>query len=54
MRKSLQAVKGVKNVEVSLPRKEAVVIFDDQQSDANALIKAIRDAGFRSTIKSGS
>lgn len=51
VKKALQKVNGVLNADVSLERKEAVVIFDDAKTNEQELIKATGNAGFPSTIK---
>ena len=51
MQKSLSAVKGVKTADVDLEMKEAVVVYDDQQTDVAALIKATAAVGFKSRVK---
>lgn len=51
MQKSLQAVKGVKKANVDLEKKEAMVIYDDQQTDPTALVQATTKAGFKSAVK---
>jgi copper chaperone len=43
----LQAVPGVKTVDVSLERGEAQLQFDPARADAPAFRKAIEDAGFQ-------
>jgi copper chaperone CopZ len=51
VRKSLQAVKGVKKADVDLEKKEATIVYDDRLTDTNALTSATAGAGFKSTVK---
>ena len=44
MRSALEEVKGVKEVSVSLERKEAVVKYDPDVVKVEDLIKAVKDA----------
>lgn len=48
VKKALNKVDGVSNVEVRYEKKEAVVTFDDSKTDTKALIKATTNAGFPS------
>jgi mercuric ion binding protein len=52
VKSSLQAVRGVEKVVVSLADKTAVVTFDDAKTTLPALITATTNAGFPSTLKS--
>jgi periplasmic mercuric ion binding protein len=45
-RKALQKVAGVQDVQASLERKEAVVVFDDTQTSADKLLETTKHAGF--------
>lgn len=45
-RKALQQVPGVRDVQASLERKEAVVVFDAAKTDARKLVEAAQNAGF--------
>jgi mercuric ion binding protein len=49
VKKSLTAVPGVTNVQVSYETKTAVVTFDDAKADVKALTKATTEAGYPST-----
>ena len=51
IKKALSKVNGVRNIDVSLEKKEAVVVFDDAQTNAPALIEATTNAGFPARIK---
>ena len=44
MRSALEEVKGVKEVSVSLEKKEAVVKYDPDVVKVDDLIKAVKDA----------
>jgi mercuric ion binding protein len=46
IQKSLSAVPGVSKAEVSNKDKSAVVTFDDQKTNAQALIDAVTKAGY--------
>lgn len=45
-RKALQRIPGVQEVQASLERKEAVVVFDAERTDAGKLVEAAQNAGF--------
>lgn len=51
VKKALNHVAGVSNTDVSYTRKEAVVTYDDIQTDVAALIEATTNAGYPSTVK---
>ena len=51
VKKALSRVKGVDKIAVSLEKKEAVVTFDDSQTNLAALTKATESAGYPSGIK---
>jgi mercuric ion binding protein len=46
VRKSLSAVTGVSKVVVSLEQRSALVTFDDQKTNVQALIAATTNAGY--------
>jgi len=48
---ALSRVKGVDKIAVSLEKKEAVVTFDDAQTNLTALTKATENAGYPSKVK---
>ena len=48
VRKALDAVPGVKKVNVDEVKKDAVVTFDNAKTNVKALIKATTDAGYPS------
>jgi mercuric ion binding protein len=49
---ALLKVSGVTSAKVSYERREAVVVFDDSQTNVDALKKATADAGYPSFLKS--
>lgn len=51
VKKALQKVNGVTQVEVSYEKKEAVVTFDDAKTTVESLTKATAGAGYPSTVK---
>ena len=51
MQRSLSKVKGVAKADVSFAKREAVVTFDDAQTNVEALTKATAAAGFPSAPK---
>ncbi len=51
VQRSLTKVNGVSKADVSLEKAEAVVSFDDAKTSIEALLKAIKDAGYPSTLK---
>lgn len=53
VKKSLEAVDGVRKVIVSYERKTAVVTYEDTKTDVQALTRATTDAGYPSKPKSG-
>jgi copper chaperone len=44
--RALEGMRGVSHVEVSLPRKQAIVEYDPSKVDLHALRAAVRDAGY--------
>lgn len=51
VKKALNKVEGVTNIEVSLDKREAVVTFDDAKTKVEALLDATKNAGYPSTVK---
>ena len=51
VRKAMQRVDGVKNVEVSLENRLAVVTFDPRVTTVAEIGKASTDVGFRATVR---
>jgi len=47
---ALRNVQGVRQVAVSLERNEAVVDYDPTQADTDALVAAVREAGFHAVL----
>lgn len=50
IKKALNKVKGVENIEVNLEKKEALVTFDDAKTTVEALLEATKNAGYPSTV----
>ncbi len=51
VKEALSKVPGVRKIEVSLPKKDAVVTFDDAKTTVAALTQATRNAGYPSTVE---
>lgn len=51
VKKALDKVDGVEKTEVSFEKKEAVVTFDDAKTNVKALLEAVKNAGYPSTVK---
>lgn len=51
VKKALQKVAGVTQIEVSYEKKEAVVTFDDAKTTVDSLTQATTGAGYPSTLK---
>ena len=51
IKKALQRVEGVAQVDVSYERREAVVTYDDARTAPAALTEATRNAGYPSIVK---
>jgi periplasmic mercuric ion binding protein len=51
VKKALNKVDGVTNADVSYKKKRAVVTFDDDVTNVEALVQATTNAGYPSTIK---
>ena len=49
VKKAISRVHGVSKVDASFKTKEAVVTYDDSQTNVDALIKATANAGYPST-----
>lgn len=49
---ALTRVKGVEKAEVSFEKKEAVVTFNDAETNVEALKEATKNAGYPSSVKS--
>lgn len=48
---SLREVSGVKRAEVDYSSAQAHVAFDDEQTDADRLLDAIKESGYEATIQ---
>ena len=51
LKKALNKVEGVENIEVNLGKKEALVTFDDAKTTVQALVEATTNAGYPSTVQ---
>ena len=51
VKKALQKVSGVSQVEVSYEKKAAVVTFDDAKTTTESLLKATENAGYPSKLQ---
>jgi mercuric ion binding protein len=51
IKKALNKVEGVENIEVNLEKKEALVTFDDAKTTVEALLEATTNAGYPSTVR---
>jgi len=51
VRKAMERVDGVKQVEVSLDNKSAIVTFDTNATTATEIGKASTDVGFPATVR---
>jgi len=51
VKRSLTRISGVSKATVNLEKAEAVVMFDDAKTNADALTKATGAAGFPSSLK---
>jgi mercuric ion binding protein len=50
VRKALHAVEGVREANVFIESKTAVVIYDDEKTNVQSLMAATTNAGFPSTL----
>ncbi len=53
VKKALSRVPGVTEVSVSYEKQQATVVFDDTQTNVAALTRATTDAGYPSTVETG-
>lgn len=51
VRKAMQGVAGVKSVAVDLESGTATVVFDPSVTNANAIVTASTNAGYRASVK---
>jgi len=49
IKKSLEKVDGVTNVEISLDKKSTIITFNDEKTQVDVLIKATTEAGYPSS-----
>lgn len=50
IKKALNKVEGVENIEVNLEKKEALVTFDDAKTTVETLLEVTKNAGFPSSV----
>jgi mercuric ion binding protein len=50
VKETLSDVEGVRGIEVSARRKDAIVTFEDTETDVATLLAATSGAGFPSTV----
>ena len=50
VKKPLDKVEGVENIEVNLEKREALVTFDNTKTTVVALLEAVKNAGYPSTL----
>ncbi|MDN5940996.1 MAG: mercury resistance system periplasmic binding protein MerP [Nitrospira sp.] len=50
LKKALNKVEGVENIEVNLEKKETLVTYDDAKTTVKALLEATTNAGYPSTV----
>ncbi len=50
VKKALNKVEGVENIEVNVEKKEALVTFDDAKTTVEVLLEATKKAGYPSTV----
>lgn len=50
LKKALNKLEGVENIEVNLEKKEALITFDDAKTTVEALLEATKNAGYPSTV----
>ena len=51
VKEALSKIPGVRKIEVSLAKKDAVVTFNDAKTTVAALTQATRNAGYPSTVE---
>ena len=51
MKRALEGLKGVKRADVSFSKEEAVVYFDEGQTEVKEMIQAVSKVGFRAIEK---
>ena len=50
VKKALNKIEGVENIEVNVEKKEALVTFDDAKTTVEVLLEATKKAGYPSTV----
>lgn len=51
VKKALSKVEGVRKIDVSFEKREAVVTFDDAKANVQKLTNATKDGGYPSSVK---
>jgi len=51
VKRALEGLKGVKRADVSFSKEEAVVYFDEEQTNVKEMIQAVSKVGFRAKEK---
>jgi copper chaperone CopZ len=51
VKRALEGLKGVKRADVSFSKEEAVVYFDEGQTEVKEMIQAVSKIGFRAIEK---
>ncbi len=51
VRKALEKVQGAESVKVDLDKKTAIVTFDPDKANADALVKATAEAGYPASVE---
>lgn len=51
LKKALNKVEGVENIEINLEKKEARITFDDAKTTVEALVEATTNAGYASAVR---
>jgi len=53
VKKALSRIEGVKAVQVSLEKKEAVVEYEEGKTDVQEMIKAVGGVGYKASVAGG-
>ncbi len=53
VKKAITKVEGVTRTEVDFDKRQAVVTYDDTKASADQIMRATTNAGYPSTLKSG-
>ncbi len=51
VKSAVKKIKGVQEVKASVEKKDAVVQFDSNQTNVDAIKKAINDIGYKATVQ---